>query len=207
MEQSDHHLTIRQWSGATWTLPFEQSITIDQIKCRVARILSSFPEELTFMIGPDYPYALASNLKIHDLLPEHRTLYVLVTERPRECPPSRLVDSECRLRLDRDLSESDLQHIWCWLTSCHVKHVVLDAESEQLDSIVQTLKEGIDLAFEDVPRFLPKTIIGVYRGSIEDVEPRWTTLVSGFKHDMQHYQYVQRLPWTLVSYADLPALV
>lgn len=156
--------------------------TIFTLKKWLQERVSAFIPDITLMVGPEYPYPLQDTLPLTHLLPEHRTLHVLVSEHPRECIPWRVLDqpltTHTELRLDRLLPD-DIPYLPFWVVSYSpkvlIRQVVMNYHQPDFDRIFRCVVDALDNAYmiDSRPYFPMRYVIE----GLSDVTPMESHMV------------------------------
>lgn len=117
--------------------------------------------EMCFIISENYPYELMDNLKLKELLKEHRILNLIVREKPEIIIPKRLrikrnmkylEDKEVRcfeVINFRDIYDSDIEYISLWMDSDFTnKYIEVDCLHSKFVEIMSIIIRNLDESLE-----------------------------------------------------------
>jgi len=122
--------------------------TITSLKNEIKKIMNVSIHEQKIMIGENYPYPLNDDLQLSDLLPEHRTLNLFISENPKKCVPKRLLNNR-KLNLEK-IIESDLEYIHNWIFIGY-RSIEIYCEHPLFTNILENIEESIECSLYDKP--------------------------------------------------------
>lgn len=143
------------------TFSFDENIiyTIKDLKREIGKLVNASIDEQTLMIGESFPYPLINNLKLSDLLPEHRSLNLVISENPKKCVPTRLLKN--RIISLINMIDSDLLYISNWLYMGY-KNIEIDCDNKYFKDAMEEIEECLDIALYDQPLFMKSILFYNY---------------------------------------------
>lgn len=159
----------------------------------------------------EYPYPLRDDLKLSVLLPEHRELFLLITENPAKVTPSRLVKIESSKKmLDlRECYSDDVPYIGTWLVSYPAflafGSLWLNWDHANFADIIDTVRTSLEgtLDVEERPGYPKRIYIECPTGLAPSVagDRRWLSLRMFF-HTLRRWESFHRIHFYVSVSAD-----
>lgn len=181
---------------------FENSDRIYDLKREIGEIMNCNIQEQSIIIGENYPYPLSDDLKISDLLENHRLLTVVISENPKKVVPTRLIIKRNISYVDdtvvpsfkvlnlRNIYDSDIEHIDLWIDEMNYRLIEIDYNNVYFPSIMESINNVLEYSLDYKPCLIRSLII--YNRNILNLQELNEKLINDFTDKIKSYNCYKR---------------
>ena len=176
---------------------FGENDTIKDLKRDISEIMNCNIEDQSIIIGENYPYPLNNDLNLSDLLEEHRSLNLVISENPKKAVPTRLVKKRnieyitnkevpCFKVLNlQNIHHYDIENIGLWIDDMHYRVIEIDYNSIYFEFIMKEINDVLEESLEYGPCKIKNLVI--YNKDNKDNSVK-DNLIDDFIYKIKSYQ-------------------
>ena len=129
------------------------------------------PLEQELMIGEEFPYSLNDELKLSDLLENHRKLTLLISEKPDKVVPKKFIKFIRRSYLEdkeipggtnvlnlQNITQEYIQYIIEWLFHGIYRTIEIDWNNTYFYDIIKEIVDTLDVSLYDKPLYIKNIV-------------------------------------------------
>jgi hypothetical protein len=147
--------------------------TILNLKKCIMNTTNSHPHPLEqeLMIGVEFPYSLKDELKLSDLLENHRKLTLLISEKPDKVVPKKFIKFIRRSYLEdkeipggtkvlnlQNITEDYIEYIGDWLFPDIYRTIEIDWNNTNFYEIIKEIVDTLDISLYDKPLYIKNIV-------------------------------------------------